>query len=275
MVRRYVARHHRARLISKLARFSEMFLLAYWNRSNFNLSENGEQHLLEVLSEQFPDAGSIVFDTGANHGEYALMAVKVWHGAVLHAFEILPKIAEKRITRKWEKSGQIIWNDFGLSSQARKVEVKYLPAEDSGSGITSLHEKSAVPATGTIDTGDHYLEANGIQRIDFLKIDVEGHELEVLKGFARALEAGAISAIQFEYGITSGPARCYLGDFYELLEPLGYRIGRLFPDGVAFSDYYPALDEGHIMGNYVAVRQNLTDLINRLAITKDSIFLPD
>lgn len=273
-VRRFIARHHTAWAFKKVATLSEIFLLAYWNRSNFSFNENGERYLLSVLSQVFEGKPAIVFDVGAHRGNYALEVIEQWLGAEVHAFEILTRISSDRLTSKHEESGSIVWNDVGLSSELKQVTVHYLPKGDSGSGITSLHTSAADPTPGRVVTGDSYLDSHDVDKVALLKIDVEGHELDVLKGFSRALKAGAISVIQFEYGITSGPARCYLGDFYELLEPAGYRIGRLFPDGVAFSDYHPALDECHIMGNYVAVRREFSDLINRLIITKESIFLP-
>jgi FkbM family methyltransferase len=43
--------------------------------------------------------------------------------------------------------------------------------------------------TVKLSTLDDYCEKNSIDRIDFLKMDVEGHELKVLKGAERRSEA--------------------------------------------------------------------------------------
>jgi FkbM family methyltransferase len=251
-----------------------MVLLAYWNDSNFCFEEIGERHLLSVLGRAFNGLQAFVLDVGAHKGAYAQKVIEQWPGAEIHGFEILTRISKGRLTHKYEESGGIVWNEFGLSSEAREINVLYLPNGDSGSGVTSLHAKSAIPTLGPVATGDSYPRSRDIDEVALLKVDVEGHDLEVLKGFSRALTSGNIAVIQFEYGITAGPARCDQGDFYDFLEPAAYRIGRLYPDGVAFADYSPALDESHIMGNYVAVKKEHSDLIASLVITKDSIFLP-
>ncbi len=60
--------------------------------------------------------------------------------------------------------------------------------------------------------------------------------------------------IQFEYGDTYIPAGKTLYGIYQILAPLGYRIGRVYPDHVEFKDY-DFCDEHYRMGNYVAVKE--------------------
>ena len=70
----------------------------------------------------------------------------------------------------------------------------------------------------------------GVDRIDFLKVDAEGSDLDVLRG-AEALLGERIGVIQFEFGGTSIDANQTLRDFFDLLEPAGYRVHRLLPEG--------------------------------------------
>jgi Methyltransferase FkbM domain len=120
--------------------------------------------------------------------------------------------------------------------------------------------------TGRVETGDEITKRLALPRIDLLKIDVEGHEIEVLSGFATVLASAVLQpqVIQFEYGVTWLPGRHNLLEAYRILEPFGYAIGRLYPDGVDFKPYTFA-DDHFRMGNYIAVRAK-TPLAEKLAL---------
>jgi hypothetical protein len=113
-------------------------------------------------------------------------------------------------------------------------------------------------------TGDKYVRDNGVGHIHTLKIDTEGHELSVLKGFASTLQAGRISLIQFEHGSVHIAARSLLRDFYQLLSPIDFTIGRLHPRCVDFKEYDHREDEQFRMGNYIAVHRSKPDWIAAL-----------
>jgi hypothetical protein len=102
-------------------------------------------------------------------------------------------------------------------------------------------------------TGDSYCRERGIDHVDMLKIDTEGADHLVLAGFSQMLSAGRIGVIQFEYGRLSATTKFMLADFYQLLEPQGYRLGKLFPTYVDFKPY-DVRDENLEGPNYVAAR---------------------
>ena len=129
-----------------------------------------------------------------------------------------------------------------------------------GAGTNSLHTLPGLSPSGAAEevttmTLGSYAERAGLEQLALVKIDTEGHDLAVLRG-ARELFAGQrISVAQFEYNHRWIDARCYLRDAFELVEPLGYRVGKLTPAGVEF---YPSWDpelETFIEGNYVVCRQ--------------------
>ena len=81
-------------------------------------------------------------------------------------------------------------------------------------------------------TGDRLVAEHDVERIDMVKIDVEGADLAVLRGFGDSLATGRIRVAQFEYGYASVLARTFLLDFFELLEPNGYTIGEVHRQGI-------------------------------------------
>jgi hypothetical protein len=128
------------------------------------------------------------------------------------------------------------------------------------SGANSLHERDA-HALGTriagreviqCRRGETFCREQGIAQIAFVKLDVEGHELAVLRGFASVLAEQRIDALQFEYGGTWIDARIYLKDAFALLLPQGYALGKLFPDGIEWYDRYDYRLETFQYANFVA-----------------------
>jgi methyltransferase FkbM-like protein len=121
-------------------------------------------------------------------------------------------------------------------------------------GRNSVHalDPAAWTERVAVTTVDAYAAEQTIDHIDLLKVDTEGHDLRVLRGAERAFRAGAISAAQFEYNHRWIPARQYLKDAFDMLEPFRYRIGKLTPRGV---EWYPGWDpelESFVEGNYLA-----------------------
>ena len=116
-----------------------------------------------------------------------------------------------------------------------------------------------------MSTGDRYCEERGIETIDLLKIDVEGFEDRVLRGFSRMLGAGKVTAVQFEYGLANINTRFLLKDFHELLEGMGFVVGKVFPKYVDFRPYEIATDEDFKGPNFLAVHSRHATLIDVLA----------
>lgn len=113
-------------------------------------------------------------------------------------------------------------------------------------------------------TGDQYCSENNIDRIDLLKIDVEGAEHLVLEGFKTMLAKGAIKVIQFEYGYASGDVKFLIKDYYALFEHYGYKLGPLKPTGVLFMDFQYPLNDFNSGPNYVAVHGKEIALLDGL-----------
>jgi hypothetical protein len=116
-----------------------------------------------------------------------------------------------------------------------------------------------------VDAGDSYFSSKGLSKIDFLKIDVEGMEGNVLQGFSKTLSQGLIKIIQFEYGMVNISSHFLLKDFYDFLVPYGYRIGKIYPNFVKFRDYSWWRDEDFKGPNFVAVLQTEDEIIPLLA----------
>ena len=67
-----------------------------------------------------------------------------------------------------------------------------------------------------------------------VKVDAEGHDLQILQGARRMLSERRIPVIQFEYNHRWITARAYLKDVMEYLQDLGYAVGKVTPRGIEF-----------------------------------------
>ena len=161
---------------------------------------------------------------------------------------------------------------FGLGDRAGTVEIFVDPTDSTPTSVlpfTSHNEPSqAGPRAcerhkAEIATGDGVLAEAGIDNVDLLKIDVEGSEGAVLDGFAQALAAAKVRIIQFDYGRVNLRTGTTLKWFYDPLVPLGFRIGKLSPEGVAFKEY--SNDDEDVLGpNCVACHTGWPEAIEAL-----------
>ncbi len=118
--------------------------------------------------------------------------------------------------------------------------------------------------TAMIVPGDAYMRSQGLARIDLLKIDVEGAEFAVLRGFTETFAAGLIDVVQFEYGKINLATRCFLADFHQFFAEHGYVLGKLFPEGVVFKPY-DIDDEDFVGPNFIACREGRRDIIDAVS----------
>lgn len=168
----------------------------------------------------------------------------------------------------------------GATDLAARVARTFVRAHDAAGTVTIHHypDEPYLTTTATefphhapyvelqvpVETGDSYAERHDIDTIDLLKIDVEGAEPSVLRGFSTMLGRGAIGAIQFEYGVVAVIDKFLMSDFYALLGGYGYEIGPLRTDGVWFQPYDLGV-ERFIDVNFVAVHESRPDLRARVS----------
>ncbi len=184
--------------------------------------------------------GDVVFDVGANLGYYTvLFSYLAGPRGEVHAFEPVPATFERlreslareqrfpnvrvRRTAVGDREGSAVLfqpgSDHGQASLARHAEGSW----SAGPAVTE-HESPLI-------TLDGYARENGVRRIDFLKCDVEGAELAVLRGAAGLLERHhpvlhleVYPAWTRDFGY--GP-----GEIADLVRGLGYSDLRLLRDG--------------------------------------------
>jgi FkbM family methyltransferase len=147
----------------------------------------------------------------------------------VHAFEISPSTFRTLASNLSGLSGCVL-NNIGLSDHEGELNLQYYPSSPDRSSLIVQDDgftKEIQPVRVT--TGDAYIQTHNIDRIAFLKIDVEGHEMSVFSGLRHALDTNKIVAIQFEHGPAHVLVNHSLGDFVTFLSERQYEMFRIFP----------------------------------------------
>ena len=226
------------------------------NENNDDIHTNGELHLME----EHLGRSRVVFDVGANVGEWAARALEINPNLRLHCFEPSKPTFQKLLTNQFPKS--VTCNNFGLGSAS---EEKTLYVFEEGSGMNSLYLRRGLDdgwklqpqkqmETIRLETLDRYCSQNQIGEIDFLKLDVEGHELEVFKGATGMLLGGKIKLIQFEYGGCNIDAKVFLKDIFEFFQPFAYSFFKLCPQTLRKLERYDQRLENFQYQNWAVLR---------------------
>jgi FkbM family methyltransferase len=252
----WIHRHRQNRVVARLARLCKNIHRAS-EHPGYDVNTDGERDLLRhAVSGPAP----VLFDVGANIGEWSIMAREVIPSALIHAFELSPQTAALLTQRVGQVPGTHV-HAFGLADNSGERNFfSYSGDSNVLSGLRSaIHSHAPYQIErAKVRTGDEVCRELGVTQIDFLKVDAEGGDYEVLAGFSSLLSEQKISVIQFEH-----EGGRYLRDFYDLFGPKGYALGKLYSNHVDFRSHSAELE--HFLGpNYVAVPTVQRELIEVL-----------
>lgn len=148
---------------------------------------NGEKYIFEQLRPQV----GVVFDVGARDD-----SLFVEPDLEVHFFEPDPAVLEKLRARA--PGQRKSFNPFGLGSQPGHLDY-YSDTMSFVLREKSLPECSRIPdKIFEVRRADDYMYERGVSSVDFVKIDTEGFEMEVLRGFGTRL--ADVRFFQVEYG---------------------------------------------------------------------------
>lgn len=132
---------------------------------------------------------STVIDVGANKGQYALASKHFYPEAIVHSFEPVPACFEKLKLNTRNISNLNIYN-MALGSTEAKIKFYQNAYSHASSALPiSNYQKENVPETRNtkeidvmVTTLDNFIFSTPLSSPILLKMDVQGYEMEVLKG---------------------------------------------------------------------------------------------
>lgn len=172
-------------------------------------SLSDEYHdLYKVIGEEL----SIIIDVGANIGQFS-NAVKTWYPkSEIHSFEPDPEVYQ--ILKNNLKSSDYTLHNLALSDT--KGSLKFYRSE--GSLVSSIVKTSESQECIEVEavTADSFL--SDIHKIDLFKIDVEGAEINVLKGAHSTLKKSKylLVEISFDRKVSEGSNLSVLSEVYSV-----------------------------------------------------------
>lgn len=165
----------------------------------------------------------VVLDIGANDGRTARRLHRYLGGPRIIACEPVAATFETLRARTVDLANVVSLRQ-GFGSQPGEAVI-YVNSHSALSSLDPDWGQAQRTESISLTTVDRFLADQEIDLVGLLKIDVEGHDLEVLKGARDALTAGRIDVIQVEAGLNApGKAMPALEDFQRLLQPLNYQL---------------------------------------------------
>ena len=172
--------------------------------------------------------GMTVLDVGGHHGLYTLLAsTRVGNAGRVIAFE--PSSRERAILAKHVRINRrknVTIEKMAVGSERGRGELFVVEGAEDGChslrppNTESRSHKGEVEVTSI----DEYLVAKNISRVDFLKLDIEGGELDALKGARGLLSNGVRPVVLAEvYDIRTEPWGYKSKEIVRFMEELGYR----------------------------------------------------
>jgi FkbM family methyltransferase len=205
-----------------------------------SVGHSGEFAILKNL-KRLKSPSYCIFDVGANRGDFTGSALPYFSDSEsfsIHCFEP-SKTAFKALSDKLKGNPHVILNNIGLGKEKGEFD---LFTDSPGSGGASLTKRNlehfgiefSQSEKIRVDRVDSYCSANDIERIDLLKIDVEGHEHDVLRGAQSMFENEGIRIVTFEFGGCNIDTRTYFRDFYYFFKERHFQLYRITPSGYLY-----------------------------------------
>lgn len=147
--------------------------------------------------------GSIVLDIGANVGFYSLtFSEAVGQAGLVYAFEPMPHNCQKIETAIAQNHiTNIHLHPVAVGNASGQLTLYVSPSNEGNTGAASVVVGTldrTIPVEVEVVVLDDLLAAAGVARIDFIKIDIEGFELEALQGLEKYLTPPNAPVILYE-----------------------------------------------------------------------------
>jgi FkbM family methyltransferase len=200
----------------------------------------------------------LVMDIGGNIGEYSAKLREQNPHCEIHLFEPCHANVDKLKTR-FNADNNLKVIPYALSNNTGSAT---LFSNEVGSGLASLTKRqlehfnidfNCQETVNTLRFEDYWITQLNQRPIDIAKIDIEGHELNALEGFGKAIQA--TSVFQFEFGGCNIDSRTYFRDFWYFFKDQQFELYRITPLGLEVIKNYRESDEFFSTTNYLAANK--------------------
>lgn len=212
--------------VSQLLRFGSFLLGLGASRSH--LLEAEVKAALKCIYRADP----VICDVGANVGHWSQFMRLYRSDGIIYLFE--PQASCRQAIAKLNLPGiEVIGAAVGET--AGELTLYTYQNMDDMASVHPFRVEDRAPADCNpmrvpVVALDEWIATREIPFIDYLKLDIEGHEYFALKGARQALASKTIGALSFEFGCCNLNSRTILRDFWDFLSPQ-YDLFLILPNG--------------------------------------------
>ncbi len=233
---------------------------------NCAMKDSGE---LEIL-KAFIKPNDIVFDVGAFEGEWSTFVATSKTGVKVYAFEPNNE-SYKNLIHNIKKYKNI--KGFRCAISDKLGRFPFIFYKDNRTHHTvprcresSFYRSKIVESRPWIsfdiinkqtESIEEFCLRNNIEKINFLKIDTCGSELDVFKGANNMIKLHQIDIIQFNYDEKYQEIGGTFKKIFTLLSKNGYQICRILPQGLAYIAKWDNKYENYRYANYIAITNRI------------------
>jgi len=211
----------------------------------------------------------VIFDIGAHFGESVSLFSKIINKFKLefHCFEPNEK-SFKELCNNYKNKENIIFNNFALGNKNGRKNF-FIFTRTGASSFLKVNKKSkwfikrnkpklTSEILVKVETLDKYIKKNSIKRINLLKIDTQGAELDVLIGARNALKKNLIDLIDTSVLIGDVYEKKFnVYDFEKILIPFGYKLVGIQSEGQQIS----IISRPHLELRLIYCKKKIFDLL--------------
>ena len=215
-----------------------------------------EKEINQVVKLLDKNKKNLIIDVGANIGSYTENLKKIMTNIEVVLFE--PNTENYNILiNKFANKKDMSVQKYGLSDKREKAK---LFSDFPGSGLASISKRNLEhfdieftyeEEINLIKFDDFWVNELSERSIDLIKLDIEGHELNALKGAVNSIKKTKL--IQFEFGGCNIDSRTFFRDYWYFFTNNGFLIHRISPFGIIECKKYKEDYEFFKTTNYLAI----------------------
>lgn len=178
---------------------------------------------ISIILKNLPESNSLVIDAGAGYGDYATSIALEAPLAIVYAFEPTLEVyraLDKNVQRN-ELSDRVFCCQVAL---ADRKGVLGLASTTAGNNLILDNSRGQIPhEMVSVTTLDHFLKSEKVSRVDFIKADVEGAELLMLRGAVTSLKRFKPHLLLEIVPVCLERMNQSVGELLDFLVDLGYK----------------------------------------------------
>lgn len=223
--------------------------------------QSDDDYLLHIGDDFEPDMVALfaslidrdmtIVDVGANIGCTALLFSDL--GKTVHAFEPSRTTYQFLSTNlKSNGKGNVEAYNLGLGERDEKFQLSFAPENRSGGFISNKTSATQGHVTEDVEivSGDRFFSEQNIGPVDFIKIDVEGFELDVIAGLKEQIgQHHPVVCLELNHWCLNAFQRISVPDFFDAL--LDVFPVLLAVDGQTFKDLHNEDDRYNVMYHHI------------------------